>query len=65
MVIIKNTISRINKFTRGRIMELIAILFPVVIVICLLYIIWNIYKKKKMPSNNYTPFDDITEGRKK
>ena len=46
-------------------MELLAILFPVFIVIGLLYTFWKVLKKKKMPSNNYTPFDDITEGRKK
>ncbi|WP_176483701.1 MULTISPECIES: hypothetical protein [Bacillus] len=46
-------------------MELIAILFPTVIVIVLLYSFWKVKKKRKLPSNNYTPFDDITEGRKK
>ena len=62
MGIINYTLSIGN--SRGRTMELIAVLFPVAIVICLLYIFRNMFKKKKMPSNNYTPFDDMMDGKK-
>ncbi len=40
-----------------------AYIFSAIIVVAVVLMIIKIIRKRKLPSNNYTPFDDITEGK--
>ncbi|MEH7346688.1 hypothetical protein V7122_22835 [Bacillus sp. JJ1532] len=40
-----------------------AYIFSAIIMLALAFTIYKITRKRKLPSNNYTPFDDITEGK--
>ena len=32
--------------------------------VCITYIVYRMLKNKKIPTNNYTPFDDLVNGNK-
>lgn len=40
-----------------------AYLFTAIVVFAVGYSIFKAIKKRKLPGNNYTPFDDITTGK--
>ncbi|MED4456340.1 DUF3951 domain-containing protein [Metabacillus fastidiosus] len=42
-----------------------AYLFIAIVVLTIAYIVFKAIKKRKLPSNEYTPFDDITSGKSK
>lgn len=39
--------------------------FTAIVLFVVFYSIFNMIRSGKMPSNNYTPFDDLAEGKKK
>ena len=40
-------------------------LFMFIIILSIGFIIFRIFKRNSLPSNNYTPFDNIIEGKNK
>ncbi|MGV2940208.1 hypothetical protein AB5I83_11495 [Mesobacillus sp. LC4] len=39
--------------------------FTAIVLFVVFYSIFKMIRSGKMPSNNYTPFDDLAEGKKK
>lgn len=37
---------------------------PIIFFIVVIFMVYRMVKTNNLPSNNFTPFDDITEGRK-
>ncbi|MEH7121894.1 hypothetical protein V7127_01470 [Bacillus sp. JJ1773] len=40
-----------------------AYVFSAIIVLAVVLMIFKVIRNRKLPSNNYTPFDDIAEGK--
>ncbi|CAM4118776.1 hypothetical protein [Mesobacillus thioparans] len=39
--------------------------FTFIVLFVVFYLIFKVIRSGKLPSNNYTPYDDLTEGKKK
>lgn len=46
-------------------MDYVALIFPLFIVIVMVFIIYKVIVKKRLPSNKYTPYDELMKYGKK